>query len=270
MHNVVVGFDFSSGSANAVDLAIDIANRWKNDIRLVYVKEKDEDEAPIRAEIEQRNAAVEHLLKGIKLEYVIRCGKVANELSAQATEDEASLVIVGTHGMSGFERNWIGRNTYKTITESPVPVLSIREDFNFNKQLEKILIPMDNTITTRQKVPMAAKFAQTFGAEVHLFGLYTAENKSVRNILDSYLAQSSNYLTKIGVKHKVVKHDVTKSITVDTLEYANAENVDLIAIMTEQEKALSDWLLGSSANQMLHLSKHPILSIRPEHASVSR
>jgi nucleotide-binding universal stress UspA family protein len=44
MNKVVVGFDFSSGSANAVDLAIDIANRWQSDIRLVYVKEKNENE----------------------------------------------------------------------------------------------------------------------------------------------------------------------------------------------------------------------------------
>ena len=44
MNKVVVGFDFSSGSAYAVDLAIDIANRWQSDIRLVYVKEKKEDE----------------------------------------------------------------------------------------------------------------------------------------------------------------------------------------------------------------------------------
>ena len=44
MNRVVVGFDFSSGSAYAVDLAIDIANRWESDIRLVYVKEKNEDE----------------------------------------------------------------------------------------------------------------------------------------------------------------------------------------------------------------------------------
>ena len=41
MNNIVVGFDFSSGSANAVDITIDIANRWQSDIRLVYVKEKE-------------------------------------------------------------------------------------------------------------------------------------------------------------------------------------------------------------------------------------
>lgn len=270
MNNVVVGFDFSSGSAKAVDLAIDIANRWHNDIRLVYVKEKDEDIAPIQAEIERRNAAVAPLLKGIKLEYKIREGKVAVELDAQAQEDNASLVIVGTHGMSGFERNWIGRNTYKTITESHVPVLSIREDFNFNKELETILIPIDSTSVTRQKVPVAAKFAQTFNATVHLLGLYSSDNPGIRSYVDNYLIQSANYLKKLGIAYEIKKMDIDKGIAVDTLDYANEINADMIAIMTEQEKALSDWFLGTSANQMLHLSKHPILSIRPEHVSISR
>ena len=94
MNRVVVGFDFSTGSAYAVDLAIDIANRWQSDIRLVYVKEKNEDEGSIRSEIERRNAGVAHLLKGIKLEYVLRQGNPADELTAQAKEDNAALLIV--------------------------------------------------------------------------------------------------------------------------------------------------------------------------------
>ena len=113
MNRVVVGFDFSSGSAYAVDLAIDIANRWGSDIRLVYVKEKAEDETPIRSEIERRNAGVAHLLKGIKLEYVIRQGNPADELTRQAAEDNAALLIVGTHGMSGMKKSMLGRNSYK-------------------------------------------------------------------------------------------------------------------------------------------------------------
>ena len=44
MSNILVGFDFSAGSAYAVDLAINIANRIGLDLRLVFVKEKDQDE----------------------------------------------------------------------------------------------------------------------------------------------------------------------------------------------------------------------------------
>lgn len=264
MNNIVVGFDFSSGSANAVDLTIDIANRWHTDIRLVYVKEKEEDEAPIRAEIERRNAGVAHLLHDIKLEYVIRQGKVYEQLTAQAIEDQALMIVVGTNGMSGFETNWIGKNTYRTITDSPVPVLSVRENFNFKKNLERIVVPLDSTTDTRQKVPFAARMAKTFGSEVHLLGLYTSDSKDIRSLVNGYVDQVEKYLDKYDIKHVTKFVDASKNLTVTTLEYADEVEADLIVIMTEQEKALTSWLIGNYAQQMLHLAKHPILSIRPE------
>ena len=71
-------------------------------------------------------------------------------------------------------------------------------------------------------------------------------------------------MDKYNVKHVTEFIDAHKNLTVSTLEYADKVNADLIVIMTEQEKALTSWLIGNYAQQMLHLSKHPILSIRPE------
>lgn len=264
MGKILVGFDFSKGSAIAVDLAIDIANRMKLDLRLVYVKEKDEDETPIRQEIERRNAAVEHLLHGIKMEYVVRQGKVWEELCHQAEEDDAQLIVVGTHGMSGFTKNWVGRNTYRTIAEAKCPVLTIREDFNFNKALERIVVPLDNTSETRQKVPAAARFAKVFGSEIHVLGLYTSGNTDNKNIVNSYVRGTDNYLTKQGVAHKCVYKSVPKNLTVTTLEYADEIDADMIVIMTEQETSLTSFILGNYAEQMLTLSRRPVCSVRPE------
>lgn len=264
MSKILVGFDFSKGSAYAVDFAIDIANRMQHDLQLVYVKEKDEDEAPIRSEIERRNAGVAHLLKGIKMDYVIRQGKVSDELCSQAKEVDAQLIVVGTHGMSGFTKNWIGRNTYRTIAEAHCPVLTIREDFNFNKALERIVVPLDNTSETRQKLPTAVRFARIFGSEIHLVGLYTSESPDVRAVVNSYVSVAGSYLTKQEVRFKSVCLPVPKNLTVTTLEYAEKVKADMIVIMTEQESSLTSFILGSYAEQMLTLSTIPICSIRPE------
>ena len=264
MSKVLVGFDFSKGSAYAVDLAIDIANRMKLDLMLVYVKDKDQDEGPIREEIERRNAGVAHLLHGIKMDYVIREGKVSQELCKQAKEDDAQLIIVGTHGMSGFEKNWIGRNTYRTIAESEIPVLVIREDFNFNKSLDRIVVPLDSTADTRQKVPFAAKLAKMFGSELHILGLYTTDNTTIRGIVDGYVRMVDTYLTKAGVNHITKCVTVPKNLTITTLEYADEIDADMVVIMTEQETSLTSFLLGTYAQQMLTMSHRPILTIHPE------
>ncbi len=263
MNKVVVGFDFSSGSAYAVDLAIDIANRWKSDIRLVYVNEKKEDEAPIRAEIERRNAGVAHLLKGIKLEYVIREGKPADELCAQALADNAELLIVGTHGMSGLKKSLLGTNSFKTIEQSPVPVLIVREDFNFNKNLEKIVVPIDSSDDTRQKAAKAAMFAKTFDATIHLIGLYTSTSHDIRSIVNSYVKFVQRYFEKSEVKFITEFLEVEKNVTLTTLDYANKVKADLITIMTEQESRLTSLLIGTYAQQMINESTIPVLTVRP-------
>lgn len=264
MSNVIVGFDFSSGSAHAVDLAIDIANRTHLDLRLVYVKEKDQDEGPIREEIERRNSAVAPLLQGIKMTYVIRQGKASRELVSQAKEDNAQLIVVGTHGMSGFEKHYIGRNAYRTIAESPVPVISLREDFNFSKELKRILVPIDSSPDTRQKVTFAAKLAQIYDSELHVLGLYTSDGTTIRGIVDGYVNMVDTYLTKAGIKHVNKCVSVPKNLTVTTLEYADEIDADLIMIMTEQEPNLTSLFLGNYAQQMLTLSKRAVLSIRPK------
>lgn len=263
MNRVVVGFDFSSGSANAVDLAIDIANRWQSDIRLVYVKEKNENEAPIRTEIEQRNAAVEPLLKGIKLEYVLREGAPAEQLAKQAEEDNAALLIVGTHGMSGLKTNMLGRNSYRTIELSPVPVLIVREDFNFNKALETIVVPIDSSDDTRQKASKAALFARTFGSTIHLLGLYTSTTEDIRRIVKNYVGMVQRVFDKDNIKYITKFIDVEKNVTTTTLDYAAEVQADMIAIMTEQEKNLSSLLLGNYAQQMINQSTVPVLTVRP-------
>jgi nucleotide-binding universal stress UspA family protein len=264
MNKVVVGFDFSSGSAYAVDLAIDIANRWQSDIRLVYVKEKKEDEAPIRAEIERRNAGVAHLLNGIKLEYVLRQGNPAEELAAQAREDDAALLVVGTHGMSGQKKGLLGRNSYRTVELSPVPVLLIREDFNFNKALENIVVPLDSSDDTRQKAGQAALFAKTFGSKIHLLGLYTSTSPSIRQVVKNYVTMVQRYLDNNGIEYSTEYVAVKGNVTTDTLEYAEKVHADMIAIMTEQESTLSNLLMGTFAQQMLTLSTIPVLTVRPK------
>ncbi len=270
MNKVVVGFDFSSGSAYAVDLAINIANRWHSDIRLVYVKEKKEDEAPIRAEIERRNEGVANLLQDIKLEYVIREGNPAEQLAAQAKQDNASLLVVGTHGMSGMKRNMLGTNTHRIIEVSPVPVLIIREDFNFNKALETIVVPLDSSDDTRQKVAEAALFARTFGSTIHLLGLYTSTFPDIRRTVNNYVKMVERHLEGQEINFETKYLEVEKNVTVSTLEYANEVKADLIAIMTEQEKSFSSLFLGTYAQQMVNESTIPVLTVRPRSVLADR
>lgn len=268
MDKIIVGIDFSKGSDCAIDLAIDLANKWENQVKLVYVMSTKYDSALMSdTEIEQKIAEVvsrhENKLLHGKLECIIRHGRVYRELNAVAEEEDAWLIVVGSHGTSGYERNWIGKNAYRTITEATLPVLTIRENFNFNKALEKIVLPLDSTLETRQKVTQAIKFARAFNSEVFVLGLYSSELTDVRNIVKKYVDQTEKVLTSNGIRCSV-SYMETENVTQTTLEFAESINADLIMIMAEQEKTMSNLLLGSYAQQMIHHSQTPVLTIHSE------
>ena len=247
-----------------MDLAIDIANRMQSDLRLVYVKSEGENEAPVREEIERRNAGVAHLLDGITMDYSIREGKVYHELCLEAKECGAEMLVVGSHDMAGFKKNWVGRTTYRTITESEVPVLTVNDGFVYDKTFHKILIPIDSSADTRQKVPMAVQMAKLFDAEVNVLGLYTSTNKDIRSIVNGYVRMVDGFLTKNEIRHTLRLLSVPKNLAVTTLKHAEKVKADMIIIMTEQESTLNSFLKGTYAQQMLNMAKIPILTVRPE------
>ena len=56
-----------------------------------------------------------------------------------------------------------------------------------------------------------------------------------------------------------INHLQGDNLTDITLDYARSINADLISIMTEQEKSISNLLLGSYAHQMINKALIPIL-----------
>jgi len=134
--------------------------------------------------------------------------------------------------------------------------------FNFKKKLEKIILPIDSSTDTRQKVPFACRMAKYFGAEIYIVGLYTTTLKAIRRKVDTYVEQVEKYLNENQVKH-ITNFLEADNTTTTTIEYAQKNNADLIVIMTEQEKTAANFWLGPYAQQMVNNSPIPVLSIQP-------
>ncbi len=273
MKEIIVAIDFSKGSMYALDLAIDIANKTDANIMMVWVDNQSESDSAISASgVEIRNEAKNHIekiqeeyqvkLRSGKLSYKLRKGRVYNEIANQAKYNDAELIIAGTHGSSGFEKMWMGSNAFRIVTYAPCPVITIRYGFNFNKNLDKIILPIDSSADTRQKVPFACKLAKHFNAEVHVLGLYTTSLKAIQRKVDTYVDQVEKYLKDNNVRF-VTNFVDADNTTNTTIEYAQKVNADLIAIMTEQEKTAANFWLGPYAQQMVNNSPIPVLSIQP-------
>ena len=271
MKQIIVATDFSKCSLHALEYAINLANKIKANILLVWVDNTRSDESVFpdiasgsRKEIiESFDEIIEkygsQLLEG-EFNYKIRKGKVHIEVANQAKYSDAMLVIAGTHGVTGFEEFWIGSNAYRIVTYAPCPVITVRTNYKLSDKLSKIVVPIDSSLETRQKLTFTTKIAKYFDSEMHILSLYSTTIKAVRHKVDNYTLQVKKYLEEENVKFVIEKVDAD-NITNATINYAKEINADIIAVMTEQEMTTANLFLGAYAQQMVNHSPIPVLSV---------
>jgi nucleotide-binding universal stress UspA family protein len=272
MKRIIVPIDFSQESIHVLELAIVYANKFNSDLQMVFVQSKKMGRFHIEL-INQYNTALEEfeiLLRKYKpqlhqdcdFSYIIKSGRISEEVANQAEAFDDSIIICSTNGESGFSDFMMGSNAYKIIQSTDRPVISVTSD-KYIGNVDKIVLPLDITNETREKVPLVAKIAKAFNSEVHIIKVTSSTNEGVHNKLKMYSTQVKKFFDEQGVKYQsslLVGENVTES----TIEYAKTIDADLIAIMTEQTSAISNFILGSYAYQMLNTSPIPVLSVTPK------
>lgn len=261
---ILVCMDFSNSAVTALRLSVDIANRVDADVKMVWVETVEKDREEAESIMKDFCISFGKALNGKGIVYeIIKGKKVHSALVKFINQEKPYLVVIGANGNSGYDERFAGANTFKTINDSNVPVLSIRENFDFNKPLDNIILPIDSTEETRQKVPWVVDFARMFPqSTIRILGLLSYKNnKPLKDLVYKYVESVEDFLAKRGLRYTA---DIRESdnVTLTTLEYAKEVNADMVVIMTEQEKTLSNlFFLGPYAQQMINLSPYPVLAI---------
>lgn len=272
---IIVPIDFSSDSINALEHAIIFANKIEARIRMIHVIKSKNFEAPfvINEFTSIYSNSIEDFMNRILnkyqsqakygIDYKIRDGKIYKEICNQAKYDDAYLIVMGSHGTSGFEEKIIGSNAYRVVINAPCPIITIRNKFAPTEP-QKIILPIDLTKDSRKKIPFIAEYALKFDSEIHIIGLhFSNESKAIKK-LNLYCSQAENYFKEKGI-NKTLVH-IPEELNVEPAEfiinYANQQQAQLIAIMTEQIKPLI-FLLEPQAQKIIINSPIPVISFPP-------
>ncbi len=160
MKTIIVPLDFSKESLTGLNYSLMLANKTGADIKMVHVVEKNESSNHELLEKEHQlvNSKFEDLHKIFKeksnsngsINYIVKEGKIFKEITELAEQFEDSLIVLSTHGASGFEELFIGGNAYKITSHSKVPVITVRKSRIYSN-INKIVLPLDITFQTREK-----------------------------------------------------------------------------------------------------------------------
>lgn len=269
MKNIVVPVDFSEESLSGLQLAILFSKKLTVKIELVYVLQKLSEHKTASLDSErdyaekQLTAMVEKyspmLGNDSKITYIVKKGRIYQEVVNQAESHKDSFIAASTHGASGFQEFFIGSNAYRIISATDRPVITIRKG-NCPEDIRKVVLPIDNTIDTRQKVPFTLELAKIFESEIHVVGIQTSKNEREIKRIRSYVGQVAGYIQgRVPVVTNEVRGDSVADMVVN---YAHTVKADMISITTEQDAGIS-LIIGNTAHQLLNKADVPVLSQTP-------
>jgi nucleotide-binding universal stress UspA family protein len=278
---ILIPTDFSETAQLAVAHGAYMAHLFKAKVFLLHAVEAEvyamlpesalvmEIETPQEHVAEKMNRIADNIVKkyDIELSTLTVNGKPANTIATAIKENGIDLIIMGTHGAGGFEEFFIGSNTHRVVTLAPCPVLSIQK-FAKKVGFSNIVMPIDSTLHSRQKINNVITLATAYKSNVHILGLLEkdtdeVDEKKFQIKLDSVedrLVQANIPFTK-----KLVRGD---NLAVEAMNYSKEVRGDLIVIMSDHESKLTGIFMGAYAQQIVNHSKIPVLSIKPEDTTI--
>ena len=276
---ILIPVDFSETSLLAIKHGAFIAQTAKSELYLLHVVNAPfisqnmflpivniEDNSGVEKKALAKLAELAASLKGeysVNAQCIIKVGNPSVEVSNVAKEIGASLIVMGTHGYSPLEELVIGSVALKVITKSPCPTMAMSSTAA-HRGYKNILMPVDSTTNSRQKVNYTIEFAKKFGATLCALGLLGSNEENERKGMDVIMKQIKELAEEYGVSFKSdVLNDVKNRATA-TVDYSEKNGADLITIMTDQDAELSGFFLGPYSQQVIHLSKVPVIAIKPK------
>lgn len=141
--------------------------------------------------------------------------------------------------------------------------------------IRRILIPLDGSELAAQALPHGVLQARKFGAQVVLLRVVepmpapvaewvaTEDPSAVMAEVESYLADVRQSLVTEGLD---VESHLRSGLPAETIvEFAGAENIDLITMSTHGRSGIGRWVYGSVADKVLRGAETPVFLVRVSH-----
>lgn len=278
IENILVPVDFSEASFHALDTAAGVAKRQGARLTLLHVVNQNLlsyghfDVLPAAAPVleamrgessESIRQLIENLTDkhGIEADGVIAHGFVPAEICKSAENILADMIVMGTHGVSGFREFFIGSNAYSVVKHAPCPVLTVPPNKAWNS-FSRILFPIRNTNGALEKYTFLRKIIRKNNAMLLVLGL-PDKDPATSNWVEDNVEQLKRDLQFDEVRSRTQILEPTERAAAEVLETAERENADLIAITASLDHDIRDFFVGPYTQQIVNHAKIPVLSIRP-------
>ncbi len=271
MKRILVPTDFSQQAEQALKVAVQIASQNDSEIFLhhsmempLHLANSNTGELPEAlffiklAEKEFEELFKKPYLKEVKIQESIGHGEIYEDIQTSVKNNNIDLIVMGSHGASGFREMFIGSNTEKVVRTSKIPVLVIKNEHRDFK-VKDFVFATDFSKECKKPFQQALQFAQGLDAHLHLLYVNTPTGFKT----SSEAKQMMNDFTK-GVDPERISLHVYNETAVEKgiLEFAKEHNMQLIGMSTHGRKGIAHFFNGSISEDLVNHANRPVITFR--------
>ena len=208
---IMVTWDFSDVSYNALKHAIKMAHIVKYNIMLFHIVNEASEEEAARNKME---GVVEEIKKdlGQEVDFFVHHGKIFKQIADYASKEENNVdfVVMGTHGMKGGQKLF-GSWALKVIAGSSVPFIVVQDEPSNKDRYTDIVFPIDFRSENKEKLQWAIFLGKYLNSKIHLYkapGIDKNLQKKVNinlNFAKLILESFNNYRSTFSILNCIFK-----------------------------------------------------------------
>ena len=288
---ILCPIDFSEFSRHALDHAVAVA-RWyeaRLTVLCVFSNFSAIDMPPAMMDENERQRIIaemrsftEHVPSDVPLDLrVEEAADIHREILAQAQTLHADLLVIGSHGRSGFEKLLLGSVTEKVIRKAPCPTMVVPRlapDTPVNRpvQFRRILCSVDFSEGSLRALEYAVTLAEEGDAQLTVLHVIEvppelrenplAEGFDVDRVRAEAEARSLQHLRELipqdARTYSTVETEVREGAAYwEILKVAAERSVDLIVMGVQGRGAVDLWLFGSNTARVSRAATCPVLIV---------
>jgi nucleotide-binding universal stress UspA family protein len=221
--------------------------------------------------------------RGMDVEWTIARGEnAAGEIIDLAAEEDHTLIVMSTHGRTGFQRLRLGSVAQQVIRHAAEPTLVVRARENPLRAgmslVQQITVTLDGSPLAECALPVACRFAEAFAVPLTLLRVlpnavyrstyygttFVPPTKELEEYAQSdaemYLARIAARLEVTGVRTRWLRGRAAPDAIIT--EYLHAQPPGIAVMASHGRGGISRWVIGSTAENVITGAPCPVLIVR--------
>lgn len=224
----IVPHDFTEVGDAALKHSVFLAKPRKTAIKLLHIVNNKSKVQEAQKKLEEIISNFKNDAIGVEISALVKVGNIFEDIGKIAEDNEAKLIIMGTHGAKGMQKVF-GSYAIKVVTSTSVPFLVVQKEKVETQKFENIVVPIDLNKESLQIINIAGDIGRMFDAKIHVIGEKQSDPRLAQQIKIRVSIVKKEFQEK-DVKSEIHIVDGSKSFQHKIMTFAKEQNADLIAL----------------------------------------